>query len=141
MGVYASKQNMLDQYGEEHLIELTDRADPPTGEIVDSILDAALADADVTINSFISKRYTAPVAGGSPALRRPAEQLAYYYLHRDNYPDTVRQGYEDAMDYLKQISRGEIVLDVAGVEPQSSPAQVLIEGAPRVFSRETLKGL
>lgn len=139
MPIYATKQNLIDQYGSRSLIELTDRDDPPTGEINDTILEGALLDADVKINSYIAKRYTSPVSGGSPALRRVAEQIAYYYLHRDNYPDTVRKAYEDAVDYLKQISRGDVVLDIEGVEPTSSPAQAMVEGPERIFSRESLK--
>lgn len=140
MPVYATKQNMIDQYGESSLVELTDRAEPPTGEISDAILDAALDDADVTINSYISKRYKSPVVVGSAPLRRVSTRLAFYFLHRNNYPDTVRQEYEDALDYLKQISRGDVVLDVAGIEPTSAPAQVQVDDSDRVFTRDNLKG-
>ncbi len=137
--MYASKQHMIDQYGEEALIELTDRALPATGEIVDSVLDGALEAASALCDGYLAKRYRTPVSNPPLILRRHAMAIAYFDLHRGHYPDEIRAAYDDAMAFLKQVSRGDIILDVAGVAPTSSPAEAHVDAPDRMFNRDTLK--
>lgn len=138
---YAIKQDMISRYGLDNLVELTDRADPATGSIGDQILQAALDAADALINSYIGKRYQVPLAETPAVLRPHAEVIAYYTLHRGHYPEQLRTEYEDSIGYLKQVSRGEAVLDVAGNQPTSAPAEAIVVGPDRMFNRNSLKGL
>lgn len=138
---YATKQNMIDVYTQEALIELTDRAEPPTGAINDTVLNLALADADALIDSYISRRYNPALATGTPVLRSKAQAIAYYILHRGNYPDQIRIAFEDAMEFLKAVSMGHANLDVAGVQPPSAPADARVDAPDRMFSRDSMKGL
>lgn len=137
--MYASKQNMIDRYGSQPLIELTDRAEPYTDAIVDSVLNMALADADAVINSYIAARYQLPVSSTPDVLRRHACVIAYYDLHRGRYPDEVRKDYEDTLAFLKSVGRGDAKLDIAGIEPASSPAEARVEGPERLFSRDSME--
>lgn len=138
---YATKQNMIDAYTEEALIELTDRADPATGAIDDTVLDLALADAAALIDSYISRRYSPALAAAAPVLRSKAQAIAYYILHRGNYPEQIRTAFEDALEFLKAVSMGHANLDIAGVQPPSAPADARVEGPARLFSRDSMKGL
>lgn len=138
---YATKQDMIARYGLNNLVELTDRADPATGVIEENILQASLDAADALINSYIGKRYQVPLAQTPAVLRPHAEVIAYYSLHRGHYPEQLRTEYEDSIGYLKQLSRGEAVLDVAGSQPASAPAEAIVVGPDRMFNRNSLKGL
>lgn len=132
---YAVKQDMIDRYGEEQLIQLTDRAAEPLDEIDDGILAAALANASAEINAYAAKRYRVPVAPTPPLLRNVCCTLAYYELHRGRYAEETRAAYDDAQRALTHISNGTIVLDVGGSEPESAEAQVGHSDARRQFTR------
>ena len=138
---YITQQDMVNRYSEQSLIELTDRVTPYTGEIVTSILDEAIEDADALIDSFISVRYDLPLSETPRVLIGHAAAIAYYKLHRGRYPDEIRTAYEDAIKFLNMVSKGEILLDVAGSQPQSAPADARVEGPDRTFSRKNLEAL
>ena len=134
--VYATKQQMIDHYGEDDMVDVTDRATPPTGEINDDVLDQALANASAVIDSHVGRRYNLPLSP-VPALLVPVcMKIAFYNLHRGRYTDEVRKEYEDALSILNKISSGDVVLDVGGKEPQSAPAQVVADAVDRSFSRK-----
>jgi phage gp36-like protein len=137
---YASKQNMIDRFSEESLIQLTDRVEPYTQEIIDAVLNQALEDADAMINTYLAKRYDLPLASIPAVLPRHAAVIAYYDLHRGHHPEEVRTNYEDTLSFLDKVSRGLVVLDAQGTEPSSAPADARVEGPDRMFSRDSLKG-
>ena len=137
---YATKQNMIDRYAEQLLIELTDRVDPALNVINDTVLNGALADADALINSFIGRRYDLPLASTPPVLTQPAAAITFYTLHRGRHSDETRKAFEDAMAFLADLSSGKAVLDVGGTEPQSAPAQAVSDASDRTFTRDKLKG-
>lgn len=134
--MYATKQDMIDRFGEEQLIELTDRAEPLTGEINDAVLNAALVDASATIDSYIARRYKLPLGVVPAVLTSRCMTLAWYALHRGRHTEETRADYMDATDYLRQLSNGTAVLDVAGSEPPSAHAQARAISSGRTFSRK-----
>lgn len=138
--MYATKQDMIDRYSERELIELTDRAEPYTDAIVDTVLDKALADAGIEIDSYIARKYDLPLASTPPMLNRHACTIAWYILHRGRHPDEVRDQYKDALSWLKDVADGRVELDVAGSRPDSAPADARVEGPDKTFSRDTLEG-
>lgn len=138
--MYATRQNMIDRYGDKELIELTDRVEPYTGIINDAVLDAAIATASATIDSYVSKRYDLPFAVVPAVLVPHAQAITWYTLHRGNYSDPVRLEYEDALSFLSKVSKGDVLLDAAGTQPPSAPAEARVEGPDRMFSRDSMKG-
>lgn len=137
---YATKADMLARYEEQELIQLTDRIQPFTEEIVDSILDQALSDASATIDMYISGRYDLPVGDTPAALVKMACILAYYDLHRGRYTEDLRKDYEDVLKTLSDIAAGKIKLDQGGQEPKSAAAIAQTDGPNRTFNRNSLKG-
>jgi phage gp36-like protein len=135
-----TKQEMIDRYGDQALIDLTDHIEPYTNTIVDPVLNAAILDATAQVTSFIAGRYRLPLASTPNALKRPVATIVYYILHKTRVTDDARKEYEDALRYLSQISRGEVRLDIEGQEPSSAPADARVEGPEGIFSRESLKG-
>lgn len=135
---YTTKQNMIDRFGEQFLIELTDRVEPYTNEIVDSVLDEAIENADGMIDGYVSNRYKTPLNPVPRLIQRIASDLAYYDLHRGRYTDEVSQSYKDAMKVLGDISTGKAQLYADGIETNSSTADARVEAPDRTFSRESL---
>ena len=137
--MYVTKQNMIDRFGEENLIELTDRVEPYISAIVDQVLDQALNDASAVADSYISRRYDLPLAAIPPVLIIHTAALAYYDLHRGRYSDEVRTDRDDAVKFLRDISEGKALLDASGNEPESAPADARVEAPERIFNRDELK--
>ncbi len=137
--VYATKQDMLDRYDEYKLVELTDRAEPATGEINDAVLVKFLADASEIINSYISARHKLPLAPVPGVLVSHACIIAFYKLHRGHYAEETRTDYLDTIRFLENISKGLIQLDAGGTEPSSAAADARVEGPERIFSRDSMK--
>jgi phage gp36-like protein len=108
---YAAQADLTERFGEVELIQLTDRATPPAGEIDTDVVDRALADADAIIDSRIGGRYAVPLAAPLPAdIVRVACDIARYLLHDLGAPETVRQHYEDAIAWLGRVADGRLPL-------------------------------
>lgn len=135
--MYATKQDLIDRYGERELIELTDRV---AGEaIIDAVVDHALADADAMIDAYIGARYVLPLPTTPTVLNGTACDIARYRLHEDTPSDAVRVRYEQAIKLLVALSRGDAKLDIAGTAPPASPGGPHVATGERVFSAASLR--
>lgn len=116
---YCTKQNLIDRFGEEELIQLTDREN--LGAIDDSVLDAALADADEEIDGKLAVRYRLPLATVPPRLVRMACDIARHSLYADNPTATVVDRYNSALDYLRAVAAGkEQLLNQGGATAETA---------------------
>jgi len=136
---YASKQDMIDRFGNDELIQLTDRATPPTGVIDDVVLNAAIADSDDEINSYLQARYSLPLATVPLLIKKLARTIARYNLYDDLPPEHVENQYKAAINTLKGIARGEQKL---GLDAQNKPTVQSnipeMSGPERIFDRSKL---
>ena len=116
---YALKSDLQTALGDAELIQLTDRADPPLGDIDDAVLTRALEAADGEINSYLATRYSLPLAATTAVLRDCAIDIARYRLHDRAAPDRVAQDYKDRIAWLILISTGKASLGVADADAPS----------------------
>lgn len=138
---YATQDDLTARYGESMLIDLTDRSTPPSGAIDGSVVTAALEDTDALIDGYLKVRYALPLAVTPKLVTDLALPIALYKLHRNQASDKVRTDYTDALALLRQISAGQVRLDVAGVEPEASGATgVKTQDRCRDFTPDNLKG-
>ncbi len=139
---YATQTDMEDRFGAAELVKLTDRDDPPAGQIDAAVLARAIADAEAEINGYLAGRYALPLASVPAVLARIACDLARYYLYDDWTNEPVRDRYEDAVRLLKGISEGKIALgiDPATQDPVTPSGAASSTAATRVFSRDTMRG-
>jgi len=138
---YATQQDLIDRYGEQELIELTDRADPPTGAIDATVVSKRIADADAIIDSYLGARYKLPLSSVPEILVGISCTIARKKLYADAPLDEVINDDKDAMRMLRDISNGTAKLEVAGVESaaDTTGAPVLNSGA-QVFNKDTMGG-
>jgi len=141
MPLYCTKQGMIDRFGQNELIQLTDRSVPPSDIIDDTVLNQALADADSVINGYLSARYTLPLANIPTSLARYAADIARYFLYDDDATERVEKAYDKAISFLKDVSKGvaSVGVDQAGGKPAESNQAEMVSGG-RVFSRENTSG-
>jgi len=143
--MYVDQQGMTDRFGLAALIQLTDLGDPPTGGIVSSVLDKALADAAELIHGYCrSAGYAVPFAAPAPnAVAQWQADLAFYNLHRvaTEVPEKLAKDFDRTMAQLKDVARGVFTLEAAGVPaPAAQEETVLLEAPDRDFTRDTMKG-
>lgn len=134
---YATKQDLIDRFGNTELAQLTDRTNGTT--IDDAVLNKALADADAEINAYISVNHVLPLLPVPANLVRVAGDIARYYLYEDRVTERVKQRYDDAIAFLKNVAAGRASLgvDAAGAAP--APAQtVQFPASQKVFIREDI---
>lgn len=128
---YATSQDLIDRFGEDELIQLTDRAN--AGLIDATVVDRALADADAKIDSHVGTRYALPLAAPQPALLPIACAIARFYLYGNRVTEDVRLAYRDAERFLESVATGKARLDVAAVSLGTREASVSEPTRPRVF--------
>lgn len=137
---YCTLANLTDHFGQQMLIDLTDRAAVPTNAVVTAVVDRALTDTDALIDGYIKVRYTLPMAETPAIITDLAQQISIYKLHVSVVSDKIKSDYVDALKRLAQISNGTIRLDVAGAEPESASNNSIQTNNPeRPFTNETMK--
>jgi phage gp36-like protein len=119
---YTSLAELIDRYGNSHLISLTDRADMATGVIDTGVIDQALASADALINGYLTGRYKLPLSETPPLIADLAQAIAFQKLHLFDLPPQVKEDKADALKTLENIARGIVRLPIDGVEPAGSGA-------------------
>lgn len=140
--MYCTLQDLIDAFGREQILQLTDRAEPPVGAIDEAVAVRAMLDASEEIDAYLSGQYTLPFAVVPGPLRRIACDLAHYYLYAGTVvPEGVRTRYEDAAKFLLAASRGQVKLGatVEGPAPQTNDTAT-IESGGRVFGRDGSHG-
>lgn len=130
---YATAQDMIDRFGQQEMIELTDRAN--LGAIDAIVLGRALADADAEINGYLASRYALPLASVPPVLVAKASDMARYYLYDVRVSEAVKARYDDAVKYLQSLAKGLVSLGLDPVDvPVADAGGVQITANDRVFN-------
>lgn len=136
---YATQADMVERFGEDELIELTDRA--RAGAIDATVLDRALADATAEIDGYLAARYQLPLTTTPLVLVRVCADLARYHLHDDQVPEAVKVRYQAAVDLLRRVSTGHVSLGVSdtGDVPTANDGAEIVSGG-RVWGRDNSRG-
>lgn len=137
---YATENDLITRFGAQEITANADR--DQDGEIDDTVIAAALADADNEINAVVGRRYLTPVTPVPEILLTIACDLARSRLFTSEVPEIVRDNVKAARALLKQVGDGELQLDApAPAAASASAGEVLSEMAEKRFTRESMKGL
>ena len=138
---YTTLQQLIDRFGEATLIQITDRADPPAGAIGMAVVARALTDTDAVINGSLAKRYRLPLAAVPDLVADIALSIAIYKLHVFSPEPKIKDDYDQALKTLRHIATGDQVLELAGLEPETSGASgVIASDRPRDLTPANLHG-
>jgi len=137
--MYCTRQNMIDRYGEQELLQLTDRDN--LGVIDDQVLDQAINDASAQVDGYLAGRYELPLSTVLPILIGLSCDLARYQLFDIGAPENVEKRRDDAIAYLNSVATGKVSLGLSSGGQAATPsdgAQMQSDG--RVFGRGKSNG-
>jgi phage gp36-like protein len=116
--MYCTQADLVKRYGEDEILELTDRA--RSGLIDAAIVASAISDAKNEIDSYLATRYELPLASVPAMLNPVCSDIARYYLYEDRITDHVENRYKDRIDYLVRVSKRTASLPVEVPDPVST---------------------
>lgn len=128
---YATLADLVARFGEEQLVQLTDRL--AAGVIDEAVLDQAIADASALIDGYLAGRYPVPLSPAPAILVGYACDLARYNLFPDaNLADdhAVRIRHRDAIRFLELVGQGRLSL---GMTPAATAGQPQFVAGESVF--------
>lgn len=136
---YANREELVARFGDAELVQLTDRN--RAGEVDEAVLAPALADADAEIDSYLAGRYALPLETVPPVVVAAACDLARFRLYGIRAPEPVRQRYEDARAWLRDLSAGRVLLNLPTPAAEAEPGQpshgVAVAAPAPVFTAST----
>lgn len=137
---YATRQDLIDRIGEQVLIQLTDRADPPARLIDETVLAQALGDAEAEVNAYLAGKFPLPLANVPLVLTRITTDLVRYLLHGANVTPEIRDRYRDAITFLRDVAAGRATLGLDETETKVSASDgPAVQADDRIFSKDTLR--
>lgn len=141
--IYATAQDLIDDYGSAAVAQLADRQVPFLGAIDDAalaVIDAALADASAEIDGYVLPRWPDGFEVPPRLLNAACRRLAWLILHRDRPTEDARDAAADARRTLRDVADGRVTLPGArnaaprAVSPGATP--VPLDG---VFSLDKME--
>lgn len=146
--MYCTQGDLEERYGEDELIQLTDRSVPHSGVVDAAVVARACTDASAVIDSYCRSAYAIPLSAANAAVVKPyACLIARWLLHEDAHPEHVEHGYDAAIRWLRDLAAGKVGLpdlsqpdDGSGPDPDGGGAAFGIAvAAPKVvFTNATL---
>ena len=142
--MYATKQDIIDLHGAEFLFLIASRGEEAdlSGALTNAAIADALAHASSEADAFIGVRYPTPVLVPPPIVRSHVINIACHQLAStaDRMTEIIRQRYEDALRWLRDLSAGRANLpggdDGTGTgEPQPAPELFEISSSEPMFKR------
>jgi phage gp36-like protein len=140
MADYTTQADLVTRFGKPELIELTNREEESTGAIVATIVIMAIDDAEAIVNSYLRGKYTLPLEDVPQPLPKITADIARFFLHGDHVTETVRENYEAAISWLKDVARGRVTLALDSTEANlvQTAGEAATRSPGRTFTRKSL---
>ena len=123
---YATRSTMVDRYGEDELIRLTDL--DRVGLVEERRLSLATGAANDYIDACLSGAgYETPLSETNEAITDAACAIARFKLYRYDVPDTVVLDKDAAIAFMDRLAKGLISL------PSQRPKPTAIQSAQRTL--------
>lgn len=119
-----SRQDMIDRFGEQEMIKLTDRAHRRA--IDDAVLDKAMADAAAEAGSYLAAAgFTRLPLTPPRALTVKTCDIARFYLYENGTSEIVQKRYDEAVKWLKEVVKNPAMLGLDTL-PESKQAGMVV---------------
>ena len=131
VATYATQEQMVDLFGEDDLVLMTDG----DGAINEGKLGAAINAAQAEVDGYVGSVLPLPLTRVPDVLRLHACNVAYWYLDVDNPTDGATTRYKAAVRFLERVQDGKASLGLADDgAPVQAAGGVTVSAPDRVFS-------
>lgn len=131
---YATRQDIIDRYGEDELIVAADHDEDGVADA--TVVMQGLSDASDEIDAYVGGRYTLPLAVVPSVLMRLCVDMALYLMSKPpSITDEKRRRYEDAIKLLTLISTGKVTLGANDPESSGNVGGTYFQANRRLFKR------
>lgn len=121
--MYATVAEFEEEIGTDETVQLTNLDNPSAITINVTRLEKTLLAATGEINSYLATRYAIPVSPIPQVLKNYCIDIAWYRLAQNNTPEQFATRYNNAINRLKDIEKGQMLLvDDLGVVIAQRPA-------------------
>ena len=103
---YATYDDLLANFGEREIESVTDRDRDGVADY--GVIEDGLSFADDMIDGYLRGRYDLPLSSAPRNIVGIACYIARYRYYQDQPTDLVVTRYEQAIDWLRDVSRGLI---------------------------------
>lgn len=130
---YCTKADLIERFGEAELLAI---AHDESGMAIDTaVVERACEDASGEIDGYVSAAgYPVPLSPVPRIVIANACDIARYRLYDEHATDQVQKRYDDAVKFLKSVSRGEVRLGISAGQGSSSAGSVQIIAGRQVFN-------
>lgn len=115
--------------------ELNNLLKDSAGAVQMAYLDGAIKTADDLIDSYLRPITEVPLVDVPEMIRQCSFMIALYFLHeRIDYADTperIRDNYKLSLDYLKELSEGNISLNM---ESEKKRSKIFYDTGREIFN-------
>ncbi|MEM9118512.1 MAG: DUF1320 domain-containing protein [Cyanobacteria bacterium P01_F01_bin.56] len=139
---YATRDDMVDAFTLDEMVELTNLSDPDVNTINGDTLDQALREAADEMDAYLAARHSleqvhaiAPVPNN---LVRLNCDIARYRLDNNTTRETVLQRYKDAIAFLRDVAQGKLNLNLGDSQPEPPRDRPAYQAPKPVFTRDNL---
>lgn len=141
---YCTKTDILKKITDAELAQLTSE----TGVTDDAVVTECISEADGEIDSYAGRQYIVPMSPVPDRVRSLSIDISIFRvasrraLKLGGINESIRQLYEDAIAFLKDVASGRAVIDGA-VKPQANQQRTggLFKSNDRVFTKDSLSGM
>jgi phage gp36-like protein len=112
---YATVTDMINRFGATEMVRLTTPSDQEMDGVVATVAATALNSAGAIMDSYIGRRYRVPMDVSPPVVTDICCDIARFKLSTGDQKtcsEEVRVRHKDAMDWLRDVSLGKVVLEL-----------------------------
>lgn len=130
---YCTQADLIERFGENELLAI---ARDETGTAIDAaVVERACEDASGEIDGYVSAAgYPVPLVPVPRIVIANACDIARYRLYDEHAGEQVQKRYDDAVKFLRSVSRGEVRLGISTGNASSSVGTVQMNAGRRAFN-------
>jgi phage gp36-like protein len=140
MSNYCTQQDLIDSFGWQEVLELSNLDDPAARQINPVRIAQVIVEAGAEIDGYIGSRYKLPLLEVPVILKLCALDIVRYRLDKNQQREDVRQRYEDRLRFLELVGKGQMSLGVVDSESSVPVGGVDFTAPVRQFTLESLEG-
>jgi phage gp36-like protein len=129
MTAYITTQQLVDRFGLDELIQVSNPSDPTATAINDTRVSNAVADISALIDAKLGARYAVPLTSVPLVLQNIACDLVRARLYDDRIPDRIADREKAALKLLDDMAAGNLTLGLDAAAQPTAPSD-----GPQYFS-------